>query len=57
MKNTDQAYQKTVHISVLCNLKMKVQVAAMHFTAFRTIQYSSADGLISQTPISLFTPT
>jgi hypothetical protein len=57
MKNTDQAYQKTVHISVLCNLKMKVQVAAMHFTAFLTVQYSSADGLISHELISLFTPT
>ena len=57
MKNTDQAYQKTVHISVLCNLKMKVQVAAMHFTSFRTVQYSSTDGLISQAPTSLSTPT
>ena len=57
MKNTDQAYQKTVHISVLCNLKMKVQVAAMHFTAFLTVRYSSADGSISHEPISLSTPT
>ena len=57
MKNTDQAYQKMAHISVLCNLKMKIQVAAMHFTTFLSVACSFMDGLISQTPISLFTPT
>ena len=56
MKNTDQAYQKMAHISVLCNLKMKIQVAAMHFTAFLSVACSFVDGSISHEPISLSTP-